>query len=61
MRAYRPSRFSSCDEYEEDNTRIKQANILVYKVRARLKRALFDFTGGSDQSDAGVSISEQRN
>jgi len=41
MRAFRPSRFASAEEYEEDDQRIKAANIERYAKRAEKGTPLF--------------------
>jgi len=41
MRAFRPSRFASTEEFEEDNQRIKAANIERYAKRAEKGTPLF--------------------
>ena len=42
MRGFRPSRFSSLDEYEEDHQRDKDANVQRYAKRAEAGMPLFD-------------------
>jgi len=41
MRAFRPSRFAPADEFEEDNQRIKAANLERYTRRAEKGTPLF--------------------
>ena len=41
MRAFRPSRFSPAEEYDEDDQRIKAANLERYAKRAEKGQALF--------------------
>ena len=42
MRAFRPSRFAPAEELEEDNQRIKAANIERYAKRAEKDNPLFE-------------------
>ena len=42
MRAFRPSRFAPAEEYEEDNQRIKAANLERYAKRAEKGNPLFE-------------------
>lgn len=42
MRAFRPSRFAPAEEYEEDNQRIKDANLERYAKRAEKGTPLFE-------------------
>ena len=42
MRAFRPSRFASAEEYDEDSQRIKDANVERYAKRAEKGTPLFE-------------------
>jgi hypothetical protein len=42
MRAFRPSRFSPEEEYDEDSQRIKDANLERYTKRAEKGTPLFE-------------------
>jgi hypothetical protein len=42
MRAFRPSRFAPAEEYDEDDERIKAANLERYAKRAENGTPLFD-------------------
>jgi len=42
MRAFRPSRFAPAEEFEEDNQRIKAANLERYAKRAEKGNPLFE-------------------
>ncbi len=42
MRAFRPSRFAPAEEYDEDNQRIKAANLERYVKRAEKGTPLFE-------------------
>ena len=42
MRAFRPSRFAPAEEYDEDNQRIKAANLERYAKRAEKGTPLFE-------------------
>ncbi len=42
MRAFRPSQFAPAEEFEEDNQRIKAANIERYAKRAEKDTPLFE-------------------
>ena len=42
MRAFRPSRFAPAEEYDEENMRIKAANIERYSQRAEKGTPLFE-------------------
>jgi hypothetical protein len=42
MRAFRPSRFAPAEEFDEDNQRIKAANLERYTKRAENGTPLFE-------------------
>lgn len=42
MRAFRPSRFAPAEEYDEENQRIKDANLERYAKRAGKGAPLFE-------------------
>jgi len=42
MRAFRPSRFAPAEEYDEDDQRIKEANLERYAKRAEKGTPLFE-------------------
>lgn len=42
MRAFRPSRFAPAEEYDEENQRIKDANLERYTKRAEKGTPLFE-------------------
>ena len=49
MRAFRPSHYAPMDEYDEEEQRMKDANVLRYAERAEARLPLFDgITGGMD-------------
>ena len=57
MKAYRPSRFASSDEYDEDNAKIKAANVESYAKMAENGRVLFEEQHGQCAA-AEVSVQE---
>jgi hypothetical protein len=42
MRAFRPSQFAPAEEVEEDQQRVKDANVKVYAKRAEAGMPLFE-------------------
>lgn len=42
MRAFRPSRFAPAEEYDEDDQRVKEANLERYAKRAEQGTPLFE-------------------
>ena len=60
MRAFRPSRFATEEDLDEDGARIKQENLVLYEALAALGKPLFEWADDAECEEIQQKLASQR-